>query len=276
MTHVADTPLQICRRSRLPYHEVERLIATLTQDAIHPGLPLPPEVAARTERLIRKRQTGVPLQYLEGHVDFGPLKLAVDRRALIPRPETEQLWELAVKTVRADPPAVIVDLGTGSGALALALSRSFPQARVVATDICPQAMELARHNIGTIPWARDRIELREGDLFEALASSLRGKVDLLVSNPPYVAEKEWPLLPIDVRAEPCRALVAGPRGTEALERLATEVEPWLSPAGAAIIEIGETQAATVTGAFRSHGMDAEVHRDLAGRPRFVMARPAAR
>ena len=276
MAPVPLSPLQISRRSRLPYHEVQRLIATLTQEDVHPGLPLSPGIAAATEPLIRKRQAGIPLQYLEGHIDFGPVHLATDKRALIPRPETEQLWELATETVRTSPPEVIVDIGTGSGALALALSHSFPDARVVATDISAGALELAHHNLLANRWARDRISLQEGDLFEALSLSLRGKVNLLVSNPPYVAEGEWPHLPAEVRAEPYQALVAGPRGTEVLERLAAEVRSWLSPAGLVIAEMGETQGETVKSAFRAGGMDVRIHCDLADRPRFVVGRLPAR
>lgn len=269
MTSVFPTPLQLSRRSRLSYHELQRLIATVTTDTIHPAVPLRPEVADRTAALIRLRQTGVPLQYLEGFVEFGPVRLAVDHRALIPRPETEQLWELVTRLVPASLPSVIVDLGTGSGALALALAHSYPQAEVVATDISPRALDLARENVSINRWAGGRVEMREGDLFEALPSCLRGEVDVLVSNPPYVAEAEWPHLPAEVRAEPHAALVAGPRGTEILERVAADVSEWLRPSGTVAVEIGETQAAEVQEAFRAGGIDARIHHDLAGRPRFV-------
>ncbi|MCQ3803653.1 MAG: peptide chain release factor N(5)-glutamine methyltransferase [bacterium] len=269
MTSVPPTPLELSRQSRLSYHELQRLIATVTSETIHPGVPLRPEVASRTATLIRLRQAGVPLQYLEGHVEFGPVRLAVDERALIPRPETERLWELVTRLVPVGVPALIVDLGTGSGALALALAYTYPRAEVVATDISPQALDLARENIRANRWVGGRIELREGDLFEALPSSLRGEVDILVSNPPYVAEAEWPDLPEDVRSEPYSALVAGPRGTEILERIAAEASDWLRPAGTVAVEIGETQAAEVQEAFRSGGIDAKIHHDLTGRPRFV-------
>ena len=269
MASVFPTPLQLTRRNRLPYHEVRRLIATVTTDTIHPAAPLRPEVAGRTASLIRMRQAGVPLQYLEGDVEFGPVRLAVDQRALIPRPETEQLWELITRLVPVSRPSVIVDLGTGSGALALALAHSYPQARVVATDISAKALELARENVRANRWVGDRVELREGDLFEALPSSLRGEVDVVVSNPPYVAEAEWSDLPADVRAEPYAALVAGPHGTEILQRLAGEVSEWLRPTGTVAVEIGETQAAEIRQAFGDGGIDARIHHDLAGRPRFV-------
>ncbi len=269
MTSASLTPLQLSRRSRLPYHELERLIATVTTDTIHPGLPLAAEIADRTSLLLGMRKAGVPLQYLEGHVDFGPVRVGVDRRALIPRPETEQLWELVVRSVPVSVPSVIVDIATGSGALALALAHSYPQAEVVATDISSEALELARENMRANRWVGGRIELREGDLFEALPSSLRGEVDILVSNPPYVTESEWPELPSDVRAEPYQALVAGPRGTEILERLAAGVSDWLRPSGTVVVEVGETQAAEVQEAFRAGGINARIKHDLAGRRRFV-------
>ena len=273
-TAVSPTPLQLSRRSGLPYHELIRLISTVTTDRIHPGSSLRPEIAARTQTLIRRRQAGTPLQYLEGYADFGPVTVRVDRRALIPRPETEQLWELATRLTPASP-QVIVEIGTGSGALALALSYSFPQAQVVATDICPGALELAARNIEENPWAKSRIRLWEGDLFGALPDGLRGRVDLLVSNPPYVASGEWSQLPPEVRSEPRRALVAGERGTEILARLAAEARAWLSSSGMVVVEIGETQGDVAMAAFGAHRMTASVHHDLAGRPRFVVGRPSS-
>lgn len=273
MASLALSPLQISRSCRLPYHEVRRLIETLTEDRVEADRPLPPSIAAAAERLIRKRQAGVPLQYLEGYVDFGPIRVAVDERALIPRPETEQLWELVTRLVPPSVPSVIVDIGTGSGALALALAHSFPQAEVMATDISPEALELARENIRNNRWEAGRIHVREGDLFDAVPGSLRGEVDIVVSNPPYVAESEWPSLPAEVRAEPYGALVAGPRGTEILERLAAGVCDWLRPSGTVAVEIGEDQADEVLEAFGAGGVDARIHRDLAGRSRYLWGGP---
>ena len=273
MASLAPSPLQICRRSRLPYHEVRRLIETLTEDSVDADRPLPPGIAAATETLIRKRQAGVPLQYLEGYVDFGPVRVSVDERALIPRPETEQLWELVARLVPASMPSVIVDIGTGSGALALALAHSYPGAEVVATDISPGALELARENVRANRWVAGRVHLRQGDLYDAIPCSLRGEVDIVVSNPPYVAESEWPSLPAEVRAEPYPALVAGPRGTEVLERLAADVCEWLRPSGTVAVEIGEAQADEVQEAFQAGGIAARIHNDLAGRPRFVWGGP---
>ena len=273
MASLALTPLQISRRSRLPYHEVRRLIETLTEDSVEADRPLAPGIAAATGKLIRKRQTGVPLQYLEGYVDFGPIRLSVDERALIPRPETEQLWELVTRLVPASLASVIVDIGTGSGALALALAHSYPRAEVIATDISPVALELARENIRANRWVAGRVHLLEGDLFDAVPCSLRGDVDMVVSNPPYVAEPDWAGLPAEVRAEPYPALVAGPRGTEVLMRMAAEVCDWLRPSGTVAVEVGEGQADEVLEAFLSGGVAARIHRDLAGRSRYVWGGP---
>jgi len=263
------TPLQLSFRSGLPYFEVRRLIASLTTESIHPGLPLTPDIATQTESLIRRRQAGTPLQYLEGYVEFGPVRVRVDQRVLIPRPETEQLWELVTRLIPTSLPSLIVDIGTGSGALALALAHSYPQAQVIATEICPDALQVARENVEANRWVGGRIDLLQGDLFDAMPSRLAGRVDILVSNPPYVAEEEWPGLPADVRAEPYKALVSGPRGTEVLERLATGAADWLQPLGTVLVEIGETQACRVKDLFGAADIDARIHSDLTGRPRFV-------
>ncbi|CAN5749191.1 putative protein N(5)-glutamine methyltransferase [soil metagenome] len=182
--------------------------------------------------LVEARLAGEPLQYLEGNVQFGPVEVLVDRRVLIPRPETENLFDLVSKAAVA--PEVIVDLCTGSGALALAFKTVFPTARVIGADISPDALAVARSNGSEVEWL-------EGDLFFALGPDLRGEIDLLVANPPYVSEAEWDILPADVKREPRSALVAGPAGTEMVERILGELDSWLAPGGEAWIEIGEKQ-----------------------------------
>ncbi len=236
-----------------------------------PRLGLDDELSAvelrRLAELEARRLEGEPLQYLEGSAAFGPFELVVDDRVLVPRPETEQLWELAVALV--ERPAVIVDVGTGSGALAVALARTFPEARVVATDVSAEALavaELNRARLGV------EVEFRCGDLFDALPGELRGRVDLLVSNPPYVAEGEWESLPADVRREPRGALVAGPRGTEVLERLVGGLDRWLAADGVAVFEIGESQGEFLAEWASGLGRRVEVRRDLAGRDRFLVVR----
>jgi release factor glutamine methyltransferase len=235
----------------LPDHESRRLWAVSGGD---------PD---RYRRLAAERIAGAPLQYLEGTAPFGPLDLVVDERVLVPRPETEQLWELAVRL--SDRPAVVVDLCTGSGALALACKTSWPGARVVGTDLSPDAVEVARLNAGRL--ALD-VEFVVGDLFGALAGDLEGRIDLLVANPPYVASSEWATLPADVRREPRMALVAGAGGMDVIDRIGAGCPRWLSAGGRVVCEIGERQSDPARAAF-SGLAEVEVHRDLAGRHRFV-------
>jgi|FLYL01.1.fsa_nt_gi release factor glutamine methyltransferase len=242
---------------RLPPHEVRRLRQVAAR---HPD----PEKAFR--ELTERRLAGEPLQYLEGTAAFGPLELEVDQRVLIPRPETERLYELVVELVT--DPDVVVDLGTGSGALALALKHRFGSARVVATDISPDALEVASANAERLGL---QVEFRLGDLFSALPADLAGQVGLLVSNPPYVAESEWESLPADVRREPRVALVAGPRGTEVLARIARGAADWLRPGGLVACEIGETQGQEALELFGAALSEVRVAQDLTGRDRYLLA-----
>ncbi len=235
----------------LPPHELRRL-REVSRDEVH------------LAELIERRRAGEPLQYLEGTAQFGPLELVVDERVLIPRPETEELFERAARSVT--DPRLILDLCTGSGALALALADHFPDAEVWATDLSQDALAVADLN-------RDRLGLvvnfGYGDLFDAVAMRLRGRIDLAVSNPPYVATVEMESLPLDVRREPNAALVAGERGTEIIERIGAEAAGWLAPWGAIGIEIGESQE-HVAGVFTD--IDAHVETDVNGRVRFVLGR----
>jgi release factor glutamine methyltransferase len=255
----------------LPAHEADRLAAAVTGS---PGRSRAREALTREERqafeaLAARRMNGEPLQYLEGTAAFGPIEVAVDRRALIPRPETEGLWELAVAALPdAGPGTVVADLGTGTGALALALKHAFPAARVYGVDDDAAALSLARENASRLGM---EVEFLHGDLFDALPDRLMGRIDLAVSNPPYVAEAEWEGLPADVREhEPRHALVAGPRGTEVLERIAEDGYWWLGVGGYLLCEIGETQGAEMERAFGA--FDRHIRRDLAGRDRYVVAR----
>jgi release factor glutamine methyltransferase len=256
----------------VPAHEIRRLMDSVTGSAPGRTRSPTPQQQAEVDRLVARRTAGEPLQYLEGTAAFGPLEVAVDRRALIPRPETEGLWELAVAALgEAGPGTVIVDLGTGSGVLALALKHAFPRARVYATDDSPDALGLARENAARLGL---EVVFAEGDLFEPLPRELRGRIDLAVSNPPYVAQGEWDSLPPEVRDhEPRRALVAGPRGTEVLERIADEAYWWLGVGGHVLCEIGETQGTAAEEAFGA--FDRAVRTDLAGRDRYLVARKGA-
>ena len=195
---------------------------------------------------------------------FGPIEVSVDPRVLIPRPETEQLFEIAREAV--DAPAVIVDLCTGSGNLAIALKAAFPSATVYAVDLSEDAVDVARANART---AGLDVTVFHGDLFEPLPANLAGRVDLVVSNPPYVAEHELNDLPPDVRDhEPVSALVAGPVGDEVLARIAAAAPEWLAPGGIIACEMSEFHGHVVAGHFSALG--GEIRIDLSGKERFVI------
>ena len=259
----------LIRMAEVPSHEAVRLLAAAaasTRAAVLTGFEVDAETRCRYDALVEARRSGRPLQHLEGSVSFGPLELSIDRRALIPRPETEYLWSLL--SVRVVGPRLIVDVGTGSGALALALQTSFPAAVVVATEVSEDAAALARHNAARTGLA---IEVREGDLLGALSAAHADSIDLMVSNPPYVAEAEWAALPSDVRDhDPRLALVAGEAGTEIIARLVDEAIRWLRPGGLLAVEIGERQGAEVLGMAEEY-VAACIEQDLAGRDRYLFA-----
>ena len=237
--------------TQVPPHELRRLEAVAGPDR-----PL--------ESLIERRVSGEPLQYIEGTAAFGPLQLEVDTRVLIPRPETEGLFEIAAKMMRN--PNVIVDLCTGSGALALALKHRFPSASVFATDIAEEALEVAylnRHKTGL------DVYFGVGDLFDPLPAALLGEVDLVVANPPYIADADFHNLPRDVQREPRTALVSGPTGLEVIERIGASVADWLRPGGVVVMEIGELQGVQASCTFV--GLPTVVRQDMAGRDRYVVA-----
>jgi release factor glutamine methyltransferase len=250
----------------LPEHEAVRLMMTATgmsRTQVLLGVPLTPESAETFGGLVERRLADEPLQYIEGSVDFGPVSLAVDDRVLIPRPETEQLLERAIAL--APHPRVIVDLCTGSGNLAISLSRKWPDARVLATDISEDAVAVAQANVSENEVS---VDVLAGDLFSPLPNDVRGSVDLIVSNPPYLSLEEYDAVPADVRAEPWGALVSGPNGDEILARIAGEVCDWLRPSGIVVCEISEFHGARMSELFGA--VDGLIEKDLAGKDRFVV------
>jgi release factor glutamine methyltransferase len=248
--------------------------------------------AARAERelrdMVRRRVAGEPLQYVLGGWEFRGLDLFVDNRVLIPRPETEYVVEVALEEaaraglrrsrrrlslVETHAHSAAVDLGTGSGAIAIALAAELPDAEVWATDVSEDALAVARANVAGCAATRVRIA-PAGDWFDPLPSTLRGSVRLIVSNPPYVAEHEVAGLPDEVAAyEPRSALVSGPSGTEAIERLLTLAPEWLAPAGVFVCEIAPHQAGEMSEYARALGYrEVMVRDDLTGRARALVAR----
>ncbi len=230
-------------------------------DTVHP------RVRVRFDALVDRLLIGEPLQYIEGTVEFGPLELKIDARALIPRPETENMWDLIVRDISTSDdaePKVIVDLCTGSGNLALALKWAYPESRVIGTDLSVDAIELAQENKELTGLD---VEFHRGDLFDPLDRSLIGSVDLLVANPPYVGEFED--LPAVVRDyEPLDALFAGPDGLRVIERITSEMGEWLAPGASVFIEIGETHAKAV--ADMMSPLQARIEKDQSGRPRYAI------
>ena len=230
---------------------------------------------ARLAAMVDRRLAGEPLQYVLGRWSFRGLDLLVDPRVLIPRPETEVVAGVAIDAARRSAvPCIVADLGTGSGAIALALAAELPGAEVWATDVSPAALEVARANLAVLPpEAASRVHVAEGMWYEALPAGLRGRLTVIVSNPPYVTEAEFSGLPTEVRDhEPAGALVAGPTGRECLEQLVAGGLDWLEPGGALVLELAPDQAAPLRAATEAAGYDAvAVHRDLAGRDRVLVA-----
>jgi release factor glutamine methyltransferase len=248
---------------------------------LHLDEPATVRQVAFFDAMVERRAAGEPLQYVLGCWGFRTLDLLVDRRVLIPRPETETVAERALAEVdrrRAERAAAgagavtVVDLGTGSGAIALAVAVERPGVEVWATDRSGDALAVARANLAGVGSAGARVRLAEGDWFAALPSELHGATDVIVSNPPYVAAADD--LPAEVRDwEPVGALIAGPSGLEDLERLVDGAPDWLVPGGALVVELAPHQAAAVAARARDAGYTAvEVGRDLTGRERLVVAR----
>jgi release factor glutamine methyltransferase len=238
-----------------------------------------PLVAAELDRyrpLLKRRAKREPLQYILGRAAFRELDLEVDERVLIPRPETEILLDEVLEwaAVHAGEQARGLDLGTGSGAIALSLVLEGPFELVVATDASAAALEIARCNAEASGLA-DKVEFRLGSYFDPVAE---GEVfDLVVSNPPYVAEGEAPSLEPEVREwEPGDALFAGPDGLGALRAIVAGAGSHVRPGGLLALEVGAGQVGPVVAMLEDTGeyVDVLVRRDLAGRERMVLTRRA--
>lgn len=217
-------------------------------------------------RALCQRCAGTPLQHLTGEQTFRRIVLDVRPGVFIPRPETEMLVEVALRELESQDGPVVVEVGTGTGAIALAVKDERPDATVLATDLSPEAVELARANAARLEL---EVSVLEGDLLDPVPDALRGWVDLVVSNPPYVTPEEYGELPVEVRADPTLALVGG---ISVYERLAAEAPRWLRDGGLLAVEIGSAQAEMVGEVLRRSFTDVRVEPDLAGRDRIVMGR----
>lgn len=225
----------------------------------------------RFDRMVDRRLEGEPLQYVVGRWSFRTLDLMVDRRVLIPRPETEVVAGKALEEASRFERPVVVDLGTGSGAIGLSVAVENHLASVLLTDRSTDALAVARANLTGLGRAATRVSVAEGPWFEAVDHSLRGAISVIVSNPPYVAASDD--LPPEVADwEPTEALVAGATGLSDLELLIAQAPVWLQPGGALVLEMAPGQTAPMADLARQSYDRVEVFDDLTGRPRGLIAR----
>ena len=217
-------------------------------------------------RAICQRCAGTPVQHLTGDQPFRGITLEVRPGVFVPRPETELLVDHALAELGDREAPVVVDAGTGTGAIALAVKDERPDATVFATDLSAEAVELARANASRLGLA---VTVLEGDLLEPLPVDLRGWVDVVVSNPPYVPAEDLEALPREVRADPELALVGG---IDAYRRLGAQAARWLRDGGVLAVEIDARLGADVVRELSRAFAEVRVERDLAGRDRVVLAR----
>ena len=230
----------------------------------------------RADAMTTRRARGEPLQYVLGHWPFRYLDLAVDSRALIPRPETEVVAGFVIDLLHSRSrnngrKLIVADMGTGSGAIALSIAHEVPNAEIHASDVSREALALARSNLAGLGRPATRVRLHEGDWFDALPDELFGTLDALVSNPPYVSPHYE--LPSEVANwEPPNALIGGSTGFVNLEHIARGSRQWLSPGGWLALECGSDQAVRLHHLLIARGYtEVSIKNDLAGNARAVMA-----
>ncbi len=283
-----------------PAVEAERLLAHAlgidrSRLALEGRMALSPEVGRRLAGLVQRRLVGEPLQHLEGSVEFRTLELIADSRALIPRPETEQLIDLIRKNVRQGckqensvrivprpgPESAIgtvaraLDIGTGSGAIALSLAAESIAGYVVGIDISPAALEQAAEN-RQHAGLEARVEFRRSDTDPFSALGVEDRFDLIVSNPPYIRANELASLPIEVREfDPPEALNGGADGLDVVRRIAERAANYLEPTGKLFLEIGAAQSEAICQLLETSGRWKGItsYTDLAGHDRFIVANP---
>lgn len=241
----------------------------LSRSELLTAAPIPEDLAEKALGLAERRAAGEPLQYVTGSAGFRHLDLQVGPGVFIPRPETESLVDRAL--ARLPKAGIVVDLCSGSGAVALAVADERADATVIATELSEEALGWAERNKAALDVP---VHFIHGDLFENLPPSLEGKVGVVVSNPPYVATAEAGSLPDEVvHHEPSEALFSGRDGLQVIERISAGAGRWLRPGGWLVIEIGDGQRDEVTRLLERAGWaDVEVYPDLLGRARVAEAR----
>jgi len=242
--------------------------------ALYTAFDTPVDEAARGRfrELVKRRGEGEPVAYLVGSREFFSLPFRVTPAVLVPRPETEGLVVRVIDLCKPLATPRIIDVGTGSGAIAVTLAKHLPQAVITATDISAEALAVARENAAR-HGVTDRIEFFECDLLGDPRAA--GPWDVIVSNPPYVREDEFDALPRDVRLhEPRTALVSGPTGVEVIGRLAAAAAKTLAPGGWLLLEVGPSTATAAEQVIAAHAelVPEPTLKDLAGLPRIVQAR----
>jgi len=258
-----------------PRLTAEVLLAhTLRQDRmylyVHYDQPLEAEERSRFKTLVKQRVQGTPTQYLTGKQEFWSLEFQVAPGVLIPRPETEHLVEAAVNLSPQFPQPAIVDVGTGSGNIAISLKREIPHAEVYADDVSDAALEIAKDNASRLLNGETSIVFRQGDLLQPFSDTT---FDLIVSNPPYVSTAEYEVLSCEIREhEPKLALYAGEEGLDVYHKLIPQARSYLNPHGYVLVEIGYGQKDAVADIFQEHGfVIQDLVKDYAGINRVVVA-----
>lgn len=236
----------------------------------HHDRPLSPEERARFRELIERRAQGMPLQYASGEMPFRHLVVKVQPGVFIPRPETEILVDAVL--ARMDDSALVIDLCTGSGCIAVSLAHERPDVSIHATDVSEQAVEAARRN-ALYADVSERVQVVHGDLFAPLSTDLRGRVDIVVSNPPYIPSADIPDLPTEVLGfEPRVALDGGPDGLDVARRIWADARSWLRPGGLLLMELDAGCVRTAAAELAADYTGVEVLADLTDRDRIVVAR----
>ena len=266
--------------SALPQNEAKILLAFVIEK--HYQLPrsallsrdemeLSLEALEQWRNLESKRLSGEPIAYLVGKRGFHDIELYVAPGVLIPRPETEILVEIALREIQTlNRPANILDLGTGSGAIALAIAHSAPQTIVTATDQSLEALAIAKMNADQLGFS-DRVQFAQGSWYEALKEAI--PFDVILSNPPYIAAGDSHLSEGDLRFEPASALTDGASGLSCLEAIILQVHPHLKPGGLVAVEHGFDQSDAVVNLMKAAQLqEIQVHKDLAGHCRAVSGR----
>ena len=229
--------------------------------------------AVHLDAMVRRYLAGEPVQYVMGRWAFRQLDLMVDQRVLIPRPETELLPEIVMKHLAMrEAPFIVADMGTGSGAIGLSLLQEMPLGSVTAwmTDASTDAIDVARANAAGTGRSATHARFAMGEWFGAFGSELRGTFDVVMSNPPYIAEGDAEVETSVNEWEPHSALFAGTDGLNDIRVLTSEAPQWLKPGGMLVVEMGYTQAEAVSQLLVIAGFqNVTVHQDLAGLDRFV-------